>query len=514
MNLVADALSKRHDLTAMLETKLFGLDCIKELYEKNIDFGKSFSMCIHLDFGDFYRHNGFLFKANRLCVPKCSIRELLVRESHEGGLMGHFGVQKTLEILNKHFFCPHMRKDVHNICERCLTCKLAKSKVSPHSLYTSLSIPTTHWIDIFMDFVLDLPRSKGGRDSAFVVIDRFSKMAYFIPCHKTDDASHVTNCFSREVVRIHELPRINVPDKDTNFLSFLEVPMVLRDWEDWIPHVQFSYTMVFNSTTSHSPIELAYGFNPSSPLYLFPLPSLPTYVNDEGLSKAQFIKKLHQKARMHMEKKGETYAKNVNKGSKEVLFKEGTQDPNLRSSSLQKGEDDAYMRDYTQGHQGGLNKEANPTLEGPMTKGRLKRIQEEVQLKLATLRAKRRPKKAYLALGQSPFRFYIKLGLDCGSKGSSLWRLHTFSMDDYGSLTTRFSFMHDGQKVTLKPLSQKEVNEDQLKVKMKREKERKNQNTKREKRKKIMKKSIKCPKGVERPKRKKEKKIVWRARKS
>jgi hypothetical protein len=45
--------------------------------------------------GKFYRHDGFLFRESKLCVPMCSLRELLVREAHGSGLMGHFGVAKT-----------------------------------------------------------------------------------------------------------------------------------------------------------------------------------------------------------------------------------------------------------------------------------------------------------------------------------------------------------------------------------------------------------------------------------
>ncbi|WVZ70625.1 hypothetical protein U9M48_019273 [Paspalum notatum var. saurae] len=112
-------------------------------------------------------------------------------EAHGGGLMGHFGVYKTHEVLAAHFFWPRMLRDVKRLVARCTTCQKAKSRLSNHGLYMPLPVPTSPWLDISMDFVLGLPRTKKGRDSIFVVVDRFSKMAHFIPCHKTDDASSI-----------------------------------------------------------------------------------------------------------------------------------------------------------------------------------------------------------------------------------------------------------------------------------------------------------------------------------
>ncbi|XP_062103764.1 uncharacterized protein LOC133814872 [Humulus lupulus] len=257
------------------------------------------------------RHEGFLFREHRLCVPNCSLRDLLVRESHGGGLMGHFGVAKTIAMLQEHFFWPHMKRDVERICGRCVTCRQAKSRVQPNGLYTPLPIPSSPWVDISMDFVLGLPRSKRGRDSIFVVVDRFSKMAHFIPCHKTDDASNVADLFFREIVRLHGMPRTIVSDRDAKFLSYFwktlwgklgtkllfsttchpqtdgQTEVVnrtlstllraiisknIKTWEDCLPHVEFAYNRSMHSATKFSPFEIVYGFNPLTPLDLSPLP--------------------------------------------------------------------------------------------------------------------------------------------------------------------------------------------------------------------------------------------------
>ena len=329
----------------------------------------------------FHIHDRFLFRANKLCVPKSSVRLLLLQESHAGGLMGHFGRDKTLLMLADHFYWPKMRRDMDRFVRRCVTCNTSKSKLKPHGLYTPLPAPNTPWADISMDFVLGLPRTKRGHDSIFVLVDRFSKMAHFIACHKSDDASHVANLFFRDIVRIHGVPRTIVSDRDVKFMSYFwktlwgklgtnllfsttchpqtdgqtevvnrtlsqllraMIKKNLREWEECLPHVEFAYNRAVHSTTQLCPFEVVYGFKPITPLDLLPLP-LHERVNMEASKRADYVKKIHEKTREAIEKKGKHIAAARNQSRKQVLFQPGDmvwvhlrkdRFPHLRNSKL------------------------------------------------------------------------------------------------------------------------------------------------------------------------------------
>jgi len=85
-----------------LDVQNLGFDHIKELYKDDLDFSHIYQEFSKGGHKYFFIHDGFLFKRKRFCVPQGSLRQSLVREAHEGGLMGHFGVVKTLDTLHEH----------------------------------------------------------------------------------------------------------------------------------------------------------------------------------------------------------------------------------------------------------------------------------------------------------------------------------------------------------------------------------------------------------------------------
>lgn len=105
-NRVADALSRRACLLASFEAELPGMDQIKELYETDDDFGKTWLKYLKgQPLGEEYVvQDGYLFKNDRLCIPRSSLRDKLIRELHSSDLSGHVGRDKTIANLEARYY--------------------------------------------------------------------------------------------------------------------------------------------------------------------------------------------------------------------------------------------------------------------------------------------------------------------------------------------------------------------------------------------------------------------------
>ncbi|KAK1631313.1 hypothetical protein QYE76_005628 [Lolium multiflorum] len=200
-----------------------------------------------------------------------------MKESYAGGLMGHFGREKTLLMLADHFYWPKMRRDVDRYVKRCITCNKSKSKLKPH----------------VYELLLKDALEKAG-----------TKLLFGTTCHpQTDGQTEVVNRTLSQLLRSM-------------------IKKNLKEWEDCLPHVEFAYNRAVHSTTEQCPFEVVYGFKPITPLDLLPLP-IHERVNMEASKRADFVRKIHVKTKELIEKKGKRNAARMNKKRKEMLFKPG-----------------------------------------------------------------------------------------------------------------------------------------------------------------------------------------------
>jgi hypothetical protein len=145
--------------------KTLGFDNLKEMYRDDLDFKEAYEASENPVLRDkrkwtkYMIQDGLLFWGNQLCIPKCSMRENLLKEKHSGGLARHFGHDKTFSNLNGSYFWPRIRTNVKKFVDKCRICQHTKGKRQNTGLYQPLTIPERSWDAVSMDFILGLPKT-------------------------------------------------------------------------------------------------------------------------------------------------------------------------------------------------------------------------------------------------------------------------------------------------------------------------------------------------------------------
>ncbi|WJX94652.1 hypothetical protein P8452_76049 [Trifolium repens] len=243
----------------------------------------------------------------RVCVPEAmDLRNIILGEAHKSKLSIHPGATKMYQDLRHDFWWPGMKKDVAEYVASCLTCQKAKIEhQKPAGMLQSLDIPEWKWDSISMDFITGLPKTRRKHDSIWVIVDRLTKSAHFLPVRTTDTAAKLTDIYIAEIVRLHGIPSSIVSDRDSKFTSHfwrtlhealgtklrlssayhpqtdgqtertnqsledLLRACVLDDrgsWDDVLPLIEFTYNNSFHASIGMAPYEALYGRRCQTPL--------------------------------------------------------------------------------------------------------------------------------------------------------------------------------------------------------------------------------------------------------
>jgi len=158
-----------------------------------------------------------LYRRKRLWVPAELVPQVMESE-HDTKVAGQMGQDKTIELIRRNFWWPKMNERITDFVRSCPECQKNKaSRHQPYGLSSPLELPYAPWQSIAMDFITDLPTSEGC-DQLWVIIDRFTKMAHFLPL-KEKTAANLARTFAKEVWRFHGLPTDIVSDRDSRFTS-------------------------------------------------------------------------------------------------------------------------------------------------------------------------------------------------------------------------------------------------------------------------------------------------------
>ncbi|MCO5570738.1 hypothetical protein L7F22_024466 [Adiantum nelumboides] len=259
-NAVADALSRMPKATnfAISGLQMEISACFKNEYLTDKDFGDAFRALKSLNptlaemnmFASYTVMDELLYYLDRICVPhNGALRKILIQEHHEVPFAAHPGINKTYRLLSTTYFWPQMQQDVVKYVKACHSCQIMKaSRQLPQGLLQPLPVPKERWESISMDFITTLARTTKGNAQILVIVDRFSKMAHFIPCKKAASAPDIASLFVQHIFRIHGLPRSIISDRDPKFTGHF--------WTSLLKSLGTLYLYMKSIERAHTPKEL------------------------------------------------------------------------------------------------------------------------------------------------------------------------------------------------------------------------------------------------------------------
>ncbi|GJR93517.1 putative reverse transcriptase domain-containing protein [Tanacetum coccineum] len=214
-NVVADALSRKERVKPLRVRALvmtIGLNLPKQILEAQTEALKPENLTAE-DVGGMLRQDltkeklepradGTLCLNNRSWLPRYGdLRTLIMHESHKSKYSIHPGSDKMYQDLKQLYWWPNMKADIAAYVSRCLTCSKVKAEhQKPSGLLVQPEIPEWKWEKITMDFVTKLPKTANGYDTIWVIIDRLTKSAQFLPMRKTDPMEKLMKLYMKEVV--------------------------------------------------------------------------------------------------------------------------------------------------------------------------------------------------------------------------------------------------------------------------------------------------------------------------
>ncbi|GJZ60326.1 putative reverse transcriptase domain-containing protein [Tanacetum coccineum] len=148
------------------------------------------------------------------------VRTLIMDEAYKSKYSVHPGADKMYYDLRDRYWWPGMKKDIAMYVSKCLTCLKVKAEHQrPSGLLQQPEIPEWKWEGIAMDFMTKLPRTSSGHDTIWVIVDRLTKFAHFLPMREDYKMDRLARLYLNEIVARHGVPISIISDRDSRFTS-------------------------------------------------------------------------------------------------------------------------------------------------------------------------------------------------------------------------------------------------------------------------------------------------------